>query len=34
MDATLTVGQELSGYVAQLNYGLKAVKTPSAPYQK
>jgi fumarate hydratase class II len=27
MDATpLTVGQELSGYVAQLNYGLKAVK--------
>jgi fumarate hydratase class II len=29
MDATpLTVGQELSGYVAQLNYGLKAVKTP------
>jgi fumarate hydratase class II len=28
MDATpLTVGQELSGYV-QLNYGLKAVKTP------
>jgi fumarate hydratase class II len=29
MDATpLTVGQELSGYVAQLNYGLKAVKIP------
>jgi fumarate hydratase class II len=29
MDATpLTVGQELSGYVAQLNYGLKAVKKP------
>jgi fumarate hydratase class II len=28
MDATpnFTVGQELSGYVAQLNYGLKAVK--------
>lgn len=27
MDATpLTLGQELSGYVAQLNYGLKAVK--------
>jgi fumarate hydratase class II len=23
---TITVGQELSGYVAQLNYGLKAVK--------
>jgi fumarate hydratase class II len=31
MDATpLTVGQELSGYVAQLNYGLKAVKHLSA----
>jgi fumarate hydratase class II len=31
MDATpLTVGQELSGYVAQLNYGLKAVKNLSA----
>jgi fumarate hydratase class II len=28
MDATpLTLGQEISGYVAQLNYGLKAVKT-------
>jgi fumarate hydratase class II len=26
MDATPLVGQELSGYVAQLNYGLKAVK--------
>src|SRR5690606_276554 len=27
MDATpLTLGQELSGYVAQLNYGLKALK--------
>jgi fumarate hydratase class II len=27
MDATpLTLGQEISGYVAQLNYGLKAVK--------
>jgi fumarate hydratase class II len=27
MDATpLTVGQELSGYVAQLNYGLKGGK--------
>ena len=27
MDATpLTVGQELSGYVAQLNYGLKAIR--------
>lgn len=31
MDATpLTVGQELSGYVAQLNYGLKAVKNTLA----
>src|SRR5690606_12254127 len=28
MDATpLTLGQELSGYVAQLNYGLKALRT-------
>jgi fumarate hydratase class II len=28
MDATpLTVGQELSGYVAQLNYGLKGKNT-------
>src|SRR5690606_40518182 len=27
MDATpLTLGQEISGYVAQLNYGLKALK--------
>ncbi|OPG99416.1 class II fumarate hydratase, partial [Chryseobacterium mucoviscidosis] len=27
MDATpLTLGQEFSGYVAQLNYGLKALK--------
>jgi fumarate hydratase class II len=26
----LTVGQELSGYVAQLNYGLKAVKNTLA----
>lgn len=31
MDATpLTLGQELSGYVAQLNYGLKAVKNTLA----
>jgi fumarate hydratase class II len=31
VDATpLTVGQELSGYVAQLNYGLKAVKKATA----
>jgi fumarate hydratase class II len=35
MDATpLTVGQELSGYVAQLNYGLKAVKKYLGTYQK
>jgi hypothetical protein len=34
MDATpLTVGQELSGYVAQLNYGLKAVKKYLSTYQ-
>ena len=31
MDATpLTLGQELSGYVAQLNYGIKAVKNTLA----
>ena len=31
MDATpLTLGQEISGYVAQLNYGLKAVKNTLA----
>lgn len=31
MDATpLTVGQEFSGYVAQLNYGLKAIKNSFA----
>ncbi|MFD1771882.1 class II fumarate hydratase [Sphingobacterium suaedae] len=31
MDATpITLGQELSGYVAQLNYGLKAVKNTLA----
>ncbi|HBK83655.1 MAG TPA: class II fumarate hydratase, partial [Flavobacterium sp.] len=31
MDATpLTLGQELSGYVAQLNYGLKALKNTLA----
>jgi fumarate hydratase class II len=34
MDATPTVGQELSGYVAQLNYGLKAVKNTQRTYQK
>ena len=29
MDATpLTVGQEFSGYVAQLTHGLKAIKIP------
>src|SRR5690606_31849565 len=31
MDATpLTLGQELSGYVAQLNFGLKAIKNSLA----
>ncbi|MEI9933796.1 MAG: hypothetical protein WDM71_02865 [Ferruginibacter sp.] len=31
MDATpLTVGQEFSGYVSQLNHGLKAIKNTLA----
>ena len=35
MDATpLTLGQEISGYVAQLNYGIKAVKNTLAHLSK
>ena len=35
MDATpLTLGQEFSGYVSQLNHGLKALKNYTSPFER